>query len=207
MGEPPVWEGQGGSWHSARRPSAFFTLRRDSSFLRVRKTCRAWSTETLRAQACRFDGPSEVNGDAEGSPSAIQRLARIVQADVVDLRTQIDARKYADIHAAANAESKLVRGESPAAETRATDQALHERIDFRGVAKSQARAKHIRVCIQGNSARRGVIGAEITSNTEPAVGVKGDGAADPVLVDAVGVAQAEVGIASGNVHGLRVRRN
>src|ERR1051325_8197718 len=81
MGEPPVWEGQGGSWHSARRPSAFFTLRRDSSFLRVRKTCRAWSTETLRAQACRFDGPSEVNGDAEGSPSAIQRLARIVQAD------------------------------------------------------------------------------------------------------------------------------
>jgi Transglycosylase SLT domain len=43
----------------------------------------------------------EMNGDAEGSPSAIQCLAGIVQAHVVDLRTQIDARKYADIHSAA----------------------------------------------------------------------------------------------------------
>src|SRR5690349_3208087 len=145
-----------------------------------------------------------MNCDAEGGPSAIQCLAGIVQANVVDLRTQVDAWKYADIHSAANAEGKLVRGKAATAETRAADQALHERIDFRGVPKSQARAKHIRVCIQGNSARRGVIGAEITSNTEPAVGIKGDGAADPVLVDAVGIAQAEIGIAAGDVEGLRM---
>ena len=49
-----------------------------------------------------------------------------------------------------------------------------------------------------------MIGAEITSNTEPPVGVKGDRTADPVLVDAVGIAQAEVGVTAGDVHGLRV---
>jgi len=48
---------------------------------------------------------SEMNGDTEGGSRAIQRLTGIVQANVVYLGTQIDPRKYADIHAAANAES------------------------------------------------------------------------------------------------------
>jgi len=128
---------------------------------------------------------SEMDDDADGGASAIDGVARVVQANIVHLRADSQMRSESEIHAAADAKGKLVGGKAATADTRAADQGLHERIDFDGVAKSQARAKEIGVGIQGNAAGRGVVSAEIAHKTQPPVRVVGDGAAGPVLVDAV----------------------
>ena len=52
-----------------------------------------------------------------------------------------------------------------------------------------------------------MVAADIADETEPTVGIIGDRAADAILVDSTRTTQTEVGIADGNVDGLRARRN
>src|SRR6266568_1287367 len=128
---------------------------------------------------------SEMDDKSDRNARAIGGLAGVAQADIVHLWAQSEVRKKTEIHATADAEGKLVGGKSASAETRAAEQGLRERIDFCGVAKSQARAEEIGVGIKGNAAGRGVVGAEVADKTEPAIGVISERTAHPVLVDAV----------------------
>src|SRR5215831_19817954 len=107
---------------------------------------------------------------------AIDGLARVMQADVVHLRTQSDVRKQTDIDAAAKSKGKLIgSGRSasiPSTEPGAARQTLHERIDVGGVAKRQARTEQERVGVQGYAGGCGMINAKITGDAKPQV-VKG----------------------------------
>jgi len=51
-----------------------------------------------------------------------------------------------------------------------------------------------------------VVAAEAADDTEPAVGVIGDRAADAVLIDAPGTTQVKIGVTDGGVDGLGARR-
>ena len=64
----------------------------------------------------------------------------------------------------------------------------------------------IGVGINGNAGGRSVVAANIADNAKPVFGVIRDRAAEAVLVEPAGTAEAEIGIAAGDVDGLSVRR-
>jgi hypothetical protein len=149
-----------------------------------------------------------MDDEADREARAIGGLAGVAQADVVQLRTQSEVRKKTVIHAAAEAIGKLVGGAAAGTggQTRPAEQELRKGSEFGGAAQRHAWAEEIGVCVEGNAARRGVVAAEVADDTEPAVGVIGDRAADAVLVDAPRTTQAEIGVADGGVDGLGARR-
>ncbi len=59
-------------------------------------------------------------------------------------------------------------------DARAAKKHLREWVDSGGVTQSQARAEEIRVGVQGNTERGGIITAEIADDAEPAIGIIGD---------------------------------
>ena len=149
-----------------------------------------------------------MDDEAEREARAIGGLDGVAQADVVQLGAQSEVRKKTDIHAAAETIGELV-GRAAAGsggQTRPANQELRKGIEFGGVAQRHAGAEEIGVGVEGNAAGRGVVAAEVADDTEPPVGVIGDGAANAVLVDAPGTTQAEIGVADGGVDGLGARR-
>ena len=144
---------------------------------------------------------------ADGDAGAIERCAGAAQAHIVHLRPQSEVREKTDVYAPADAEGELVRGGNTAAraEARATNQSLGKRIEIGRIVQSKPRTEKISVGVEGNTAGRSVIGAEITDDAQKVVRIKSDRAADAVLVEAAGIAQAEIGITDRNVGGLRAR--
>jgi hypothetical protein len=150
-----------------------------------------------------------MDDEAQGHAGAIGRKAGIVQADVVELGAQRQVWKKTNIHAAAEAISKLVgrSATGTGGQTGAAKQRLPEGSQFGGVAERQPGAEEIGVGVEGNATRRGVVDAKVADETEPAIGIVRDGAADTVLVEAAGATQAEIGIPDGGVDGLGRRAN
>ena len=151
----------------------------------------------------------EADDRAHRDPRAIRIAAGIVESDVVELRAYGQVRKYADIHAAANAISEVGIGTEAVAygEMPGTRQELNERGYFRRVVDDDARAEHKCVGIKGNAAGRGVVTAKVPDDTQVGDGLIGDRTADAILVEVCAAAEVEVGIADGSIDvGLSVRR-
>src|SRR5271170_6088882 len=87
-------------------------------------------------------------------------------------------------------------------------QELDEGSNSGWVTYDDARAKEKCIRVERDAAGRGVVGAEVADEAQERDRLVGDRAADAVLVDAVGVAKAEVGVSDGGVErGLGPRRN
>lgn len=148
-----------------------------------------------------------MNDNGRGNTGAIDGLTRFANANVIDLRTQRQEWRDPNVHSAAKAESKVIGGTEPGStEMCASNHALGKGTDPRRIPEHQARAKKERRGIRGHTSRRRVIVAKITSKAQPVV-VERNGSADAVLIEAIRVAQAEIGVANGCVDGLRVRWN
>jgi hypothetical protein len=148
----------------------------------------------------------EVDDEAGGDAGAIGVAAGSVEADVVQLGTEGQVWKEAEIHAAANAIGKLV-GRTSGTDTRTAKEGLRERMDVGGVTHSEARADKIGVGIQGNAAWRVMVATEISGDPEPMVEIVSNRTANAVLVETSGASQAEVGIAERGIYGLGARRD
>src|SRR5262249_46671150 len=133
------------------------------------------------ARVCRLTR-LEVNDKAYGHPCAVRVIARRVQPDVVQLRSQSQMRQHLDVDAASHAVSELIAGSAACRYPRATDQSLHKRGNWRRVAQRQARPEEIRVRIDVNPSGRPVVTAEVTDHAQPPVRVIRYGPADAVLV-------------------------
>ena len=151
----------------------------------------------------------EVDDDAGRDARAVGVAAGRVEADIVNLGPEGQVRENRKIHAPAEAPGKLAVGPATAANryARAADQGLCEGRQLARVTQGKSRAEQIRVRIHGNTGRGRVVATEIAHQTKPSVGVIGDRAADAILVESTGAAQAEIGVADGSVDGLGARRN
>jgi hypothetical protein len=156
-----------------------------------------------------FFGGLEVHDGADRDARAIGGAPGIVEADVVELRSQSQVRQNANINAAAKTIGEV--GGRAAAVARGqmagTCQELNKGSDLGWVVHDDARAEQEGVGVERNAARRGVVAAEVADDTEEGDGLVSDRAADAILIDAAGIAQTEVGVADGGVDGgLGARR-
>ena len=144
----------------------------------------------------------ETGGDA----GAIGVAAGSVEADVVQLGTEGQVWKDAEIHAAADAIGKLV-GRTPRRDARTAKESLHERMDLGGVVEGQTRPEEIGVGVKRSTAWRSVVAAKVTNDAKPIMDIVGDRTACAILVEATGASEAKVRIAKGGIHGLGARRD
>src|SRR5439155_2024480 len=104
----------------------------------------------------------------------------------------------------AEAIGKLAVGTANAADgdAGAAEKALHKGRQFGRIVEGKPGTEKIGVGINGNAGRRGVVATNIADDAEPVFGVIRDRAAEAVLVESAGTAEAEVGVAGGDVNGL-----
>lgn len=144
----------------------------------------------------------EADYRAHRNARAIRIAARIVEADVVELRTYGQVRKYADIHAASKAIREVGIGTPTGARRKMPRacQELNKGSDLRRVVHDDARAEHKRVRVEGNAAGRGMVAAKVSDDAQVGDGLIRDGTADAILVEVRAAAEVEVGIADGSVN-------
>ena len=96
---------------------------------------------------------SEMDDEAGGHAGGVGAAAGRVQADIVNLRTEGEVRKDAEIHASAEAVGKLAVGAATAADgdAGASEKALHEGSQFGRIMEGKPGTEKIGVGINGNA--------------------------------------------------------
>lgn len=142
-----------------------------------------------------------MDDEAGGDTCAIGAAARRIEANIIYLRANGEMRKQADIHATAEAISKLaIRAATITnGDAGTSHKALHERRDVTWIMQREARAEEIRVRIDRRTGRGGVIAADVGNDTKPVIRVVGDRAAEAILIESARATETEIGVADAGV--------
>jgi hypothetical protein len=143
---------------------------------------------------------TETKDDAGRHPSRIHRVGAHVNADVIELRAKREMSRRAEVNSGAALQAKpFADAETPLAPAVkcAPPTRTCEGSDALGIAIRKPRPGEIRISVRANVERRGVIGAKIVGDSEPAVGIAGDGDSASVGIDSVVESFAKVGITDG----------
>lgn len=133
--------------------------------------------------------------------------AIVVETDIIELRANGQMRKHANVDTAAEAIREIIHRGASKREVVAADKELRKRSDLGGVLEVYARPEKVGVGVKGGAAGRGVVVAKIGDRAHERDRIVGHGTADAVLIYVRAAAEAEVGVACGNINGLRARGN